>query len=150
MRSDIFTVALLLFSTTPSLAAPQPVSDIQIVAREDAVATIQSRSSILDVAKDLWKRKGGGGGGGKGGGGGSSGGTSGGKGGGSTTGSGGTTTSGGSTGYVRFYCFGSPGEVLRGLEVVGFTSLMVFPNQWRGIARLINVIISRFTMRHLP
>jgi len=95
MRSDLFTVALLLFSTTPSLAAPQPVSDVQVIARDNAFASIESRDSTIDAAKDLWKRKGGGGGGGKGSGGGSSGSSgSSGKGGSSS----GSTSSG--SGYV--------------------------------------------------
>jgi len=73
MRSNLFTAALLLFTSTPSFAAPQPITDVQLISRDDA-AVLDARDAIpFGDASDLWKRKGGGGGGGKGGGGGSSG-----------------------------------------------------------------------------
>lgn len=83
MKFDTLAVASLLFLSTPSLAHPQPVYDVQIF-REDA-AQFEARDADLAAgSEELWKRKGGGGGGGKGGGGGgssSSSGSSGGKGG---------------------------------------------------------------------
>jgi len=102
MRSDLLSIALLLLSSTPSLAAPQPLSSIPVTdlsTRQDAAVSIESRD-----LEDLWKRKGGGGGGGKGGSSGSSSGSSGssssgssssGKGGSSGTGSSGSSSSGG-------------------------------------------------------
>lgn len=60
----MFTAALLLFSTSPIIAHPQPLtSDIQVLERGEA-ASIESRFTQLS---ELWKRKGGGGKGGKGG-----------------------------------------------------------------------------------
>jgi hypothetical protein len=94
---DTFTVALLLVSNTPSLAHPQPVTDITLISREDAAPLDARNNEPFADVRDLWKRKGGGGGGGKGGGGGG-----GGKGGsGSSSGKGGSSSSGSSSsGYV--------------------------------------------------
>jgi len=90
MRSGLFTVALLLFSSSPSLAIPQPLSDA-LIERDNSALLDTRENDFFSEASDLWKRKGGGGGGGKGGGGssggsssGSSSGSSGGKGGGSS------------------------------------------------------------------
>jgi len=83
------TVAILLLSTTPALAHPQPVTDIQSVSTREREVVERDNPFFEDV-KDLWKRKGGGGGGGKGGSGSS----------GSSGGKGGSGGSGGSSGYV--------------------------------------------------
>jgi len=77
---DTVTVAVLLLSNTPAFAHPQPVTDIQLVSREEADQFDARDYSLFEGVKDLWKRKGGGGGGGKGG-------SSGGKGGDSSSGS---------------------------------------------------------------
>lgn len=98
MRTDLWTVALLLFSSTPSLAHPQYIPTAELIAR-DADAEPNSPAHVYPDTepeeftyysreteeRDLFKRKGGGGGGGRGGGGGSS--SSGGKGGSSSSGS---------------------------------------------------------------
>jgi hypothetical protein len=81
------TVAILLLSNTPAFAHPQPITDIQLVTREQ----VERDNAVFEDVTDLWKRKGGGGGGGKGGSGSS--GSSGGKGGSSSGGS-------SSSGYV--------------------------------------------------
>jgi len=71
MKVDAAAIALLLLSSTPSLAAPQPVTDIQT---RDVAAVLDVRN--VDIS-NLWKRKGGGGGGARGGSGSSSSGSSG-------------------------------------------------------------------------
>ncbi|KAF7871491.1 hypothetical protein EAF04_003598 [Stromatinia cepivora] len=108
MRSHIWTVALLLLSSTPSFAHPQYIPSNELIVR-DANANAHAHAETEDFTwysseeekRDLFKRKGGGGGGGRGGGGGSSGG--GGKGGGSSSsssssGRGGVTSSSSSAG----------------------------------------------------
>jgi hypothetical protein len=96
MKFDTIAVASLIFFSTPTLAHPQPISDIQLVSRQDAYAFDTREADFVPGVEELWKRKGGGGGGGKGGGGsggkgGSSGGDGGGKGGGGSGGKGGSS-----------------------------------------------------------
>jgi len=77
MRPSLWMTALLFVSNSLSLALPQPITDIQLLAPEVAADLDRRNYEVFgDVVKDLGKRKGGGGGGGKGGGGGSSGGSS--------------------------------------------------------------------------
>lgn len=90
---SICAAAVLLISNTHVFAHPQPITDIQLAAREQ----VQRDDSRVESVNELWKRKGGGGGGGKGGGGGSS--SSGGKGGSSSGESSGSSGSS-SAGYV--------------------------------------------------
>ncbi|KAH8596672.1 hypothetical protein B0O99DRAFT_651430 [Bisporella sp. PMI_857] len=99
MRSDLFTVALLLFSSTPGLAAPQPADGDVVLKRDAAVVGVHVKREpfAIEQAERLFKRKGGGGGG-KGGGSSSSGSSSGSS---SSSGKGGTgtgSTSGSTTG----------------------------------------------------
>ncbi|KAJ8058127.1 hypothetical protein OCU04_012985 [Sclerotinia nivalis] len=101
MRSHIWTVALLLLSSTPSFAHPQYIPSNELIVR-DANANAHAHAGTEDFTwysgdkedRDLFKRKGGGGGGGRGGGGG--GGSSGGKG-----GSGGSSSSSSSSSSGR-------------------------------------------------
>ena len=103
MRSAIITIALLFFSSTPSIAHPQPIAEIQLISREDAAALdARDSNAFFSEASDLWKRKGGGGGGGKGGGSSGSSGSSGGSGS-SSSGSSGSSSGSSSSGYVRSY-----------------------------------------------
>jgi len=160
MRSGLFTVALLLFSSSPSLAIPQPLSDA-LIERDNSALLDTRENDFFSEASDLWKRKGGGGGGGKGGGGssggsssGSSSGSSGGKGGGSS-GSGASggrgsaaSNTGGSTrqgsgaqpsyGGGKYYGGGaaspynSGGRSPRGISpyYLGAGALVIFPGIW--------------------
>jgi len=91
MRSAILAIAWLFFSSTPSIAHPQPITDIQLISREDAAALdARDNNAFFSEASDLWKRKGGGGGGGKGGGSSGS----------SSSGSSGSSSGSSSSGYV--------------------------------------------------
>jgi hypothetical protein len=63
---DSLTVGILILSSTPAIARPQPVTDIQLVSSLKQSIQERTEYSFADVS-DLWKRKGGGGGGGKGG-----------------------------------------------------------------------------------
>lgn len=111
---DTFVALLLLFSSTTTLAHPQPITDIQLMPREQAEA-LDARNGVFGDISTLWKRKGGGGGGGKGGGGGSGGSSSGGSGssgkGSSSSNSGGATKTGSGVtpnyGGGRYYGGGS-------------------------------------------
>lgn len=91
MKFYTIAVASFLFLSTPALAHPQPISDIQLVSPLDAHAFNAREAHFVPAVEELWKRKGGGGGSGKGGGG------SGGKGGSESTGS---TGGGSAPGYV--------------------------------------------------
>ena len=116
MKLDTFAVASLLFLSAPSLALPQPVYDVQLVA-EDAAAFEPRDADVIAGAEDLWKRKGGGGGGGKGGGS-SSGGSS--SGGGSTSsgsGKGGSGSSSSSSGYDCPALFFTASETLHAQDI---------------------------------
>ncbi|KAF7888707.1 uncharacterized protein EAF02_003248 [Botrytis sinoallii] len=82
MRTDLWTVALLLFSSTPSFAHPQYIPSAELITRDANAQPVVEAEEFTYYSReekrggDLFKRKGGGGGGGKGGGGSSSGGSS--------------------------------------------------------------------------
>jgi hypothetical protein len=63
LNIETLTVGFLLLSSTPAIAYPQPITDIQLISEPLSERT---EHEFADVS-DLWKRKGGGGGGGKGG-----------------------------------------------------------------------------------
>lgn len=100
MRFNLDTsVALLLLAcSTTIFAHPQPVSDLQLLTREQAEAldARNDNNGVFADISELWKRKGGGGGGGKGGG--SSGGSS--SGSGSSSSGSSSSGSSGKSGYV--------------------------------------------------
>ncbi|THV50567.1 hypothetical protein BGAL_0145g00140 [Botrytis galanthina] len=82
MRTDLWTVALLLFSSTPSFAHPQYIPSAELIVRDANAQPVVEAEEFTYYSReekrggDLFKRKGGGGGGGKGGGGSSSSGSS--------------------------------------------------------------------------
>ncbi|TGO31973.1 hypothetical protein BHYA_0372g00040 [Botrytis hyacinthi] len=82
MRTDLWTVALLLFSSTPSFAHPQYIPSAELITRDANAQPVVEAEAFTYYSReekrggDLFKRKGGGGGGGKGGSGSSSSGSS--------------------------------------------------------------------------
>ncbi|ATZ49613.1 hypothetical protein BCIN_05g00410 [Botrytis cinerea B05.10] len=100
MRTNLWTVALLLFSSTPSFAHPQHIPSAELITRDANAQPAAKAEEFIYYSReekrggDLFKRKGGGGGGGKGGGGSSSSGSSS----GSSSSGGGSSSSGSSSG----------------------------------------------------
>ncbi|KAM0131109.1 hypothetical protein ACHAP3_007055 [Botrytis cinerea] len=105
MRTNLWTVALLLFSSTPSFAHPQHIPSAELITRDANAQPAAKAEEFIYYSReekrggDLFKRKGGGGGGGKGGGGSSSSGSSSsGSSSGSSSSGGGSSSSGSSSG----------------------------------------------------